>query len=127
LGSLAERRAEYALKLERSLAGIVRSLSAREDVRRISVFGSYARGRRDLFTDLDLIVIMDTREPFVERMRRLYALVRSSVDLDMLCYTPEEWERLKERPFFRHVRAEEVVLYEAKPRGRGPQVARPGG
>jgi hypothetical protein len=35
--------------------------------------------------------------------------------MDLICYTPAEFEALKDRPFLRHVLREEVVLYEKKP------------
>jgi len=34
------------------------------------------------------------------------------VDADILCYTPEEIERMKTRAFIRKILKEEVVLYE---------------
>ena len=80
---------------------------------RISVFGSYARRKsHDLFTDLDILIIMKTDKPFLERMREIYSLLALPVDADILCYTPEEFERLKKRGFFRSLLKEEVTLYE---------------
>ncbi len=75
--------------------------------------GSYARGRADLFTDLDLLVVMETNLSFIDRLRMLYPLLALPVDLDLLCYTPEELERMQDRPFIKHLRRDEVVLYEA--------------
>ena len=80
----------------------------------MSLFGSYARGRRDLFTDLDLLVIMETESGIVDRLRRLYGLLASPVDYDLVCYTPAEWERIQDQPFWRHARKTEVVLYERR-------------
>ena len=41
------------------------------EVYKVVLFGSYAKGRRDLFTDLDLIVVMDSRDDFVTRCAEL--------------------------------------------------------
>jgi predicted nucleotidyltransferase len=82
-------------------------------VRRVSVFGSAARGRADLFTDLDVLVVRETDEPFVERHASLYRELALAVDLDLICYTPEEFRVMRERPFLRRILAQEVVLYEA--------------
>src|SRR5438046_8601179 len=112
---IAERRREYADLLEQSLTRLVDLLKERDDVLRISLFGSYARGRRDLFTDLDVLVIMQTAEPFVERQCRLYGLLGLPVDLDLLCYTPEEFDAMKFQPFLRHALMDEKVLYERSP------------
>ncbi|PYT08845.1 MAG: hypothetical protein DMF49_04120 [Acidobacteria bacterium] len=54
-------------------------------------------------TDLDLIVVMKSGEDFITRTGRLYqGLPRVAVDLDLLVYTPEEFERMKERSFVRN-------------------------
>jgi predicted nucleotidyltransferase len=82
------------------------------EVRRISVFGSYARGRRDLFTDLDILVVMETSEPILERLSRLYRLLDPGVDMDLIVWTPSEYERMRLRPFGRSIEASEVVLHE---------------
>jgi predicted nucleotidyltransferase len=112
---IAEERRRYHDLLEHSLLSLVAALKERGDVLRISVFGSYARGRVDLFTDLDVLVIMETAMPFLERQRVLYELLALPVDLDLLCYTPQEFNTMKDRPFLRHALREEKVLYEKKP------------
>src|SRR5438094_276530 len=99
---IAGRRREYAGLLEQSLTRLVDVLKQGDDVLRISVFGSYARGRRDLSTDLDVLVIMQTATPFLQRQADLYSALALPVDLDLLCYTPDEFEALKDRPFLRH-------------------------
>ena len=112
---LAARRAEYAALLRDSLHRIVDSLAAVEAVERVSIFGSYARGRADLLTDLDVLVVMRTDEGFVDRLRWLYNRLAVPVDLDLVCYTPEEFAAMRERPFLRRALQGEVVLYEKKP------------
>jgi predicted nucleotidyltransferase len=111
---LTQKRREYAILLKSSVNVIVNKLSGMEQVERISLFGSYARGKEDLFTDLDVLVIMRTDLDFVERLRFLYSKMAVPVDLDLLCYTPEEWENLKTRPFFRGALQAEKVVYEKK-------------
>ena len=111
---LTQKRREYAILLKSSVNVIVNKLSGMEQVERISLFGSYARGKEDLFTDLDVLVIMRTDLDFVERLRFLYSKMAVPVDLDLLCYTPEEWESLKTRPFFRGALQAEKVVYEKK-------------
>ena len=111
---LTQKRREYAILLKSSVNVIVNKLSGMEQVERISLFGSYARGKEDLFTDLDVLVIMKTDLNFVERLRVLYSKLALPVDLDLLCYTPDEWENLRDRPFFRAALQEEMVLHEKK-------------
>lgn len=116
---MAARREEYATKLEEAVKRIREKLSRRPEVELVVLFGSYARGVRDLLTDLDVLVVMKSEKPFVERVAQLYRELDVGVDMDLVCYTPEEFERMKERPFVKRALAEGVVLYEKKPSGRG--------
>ena len=78
----------------------------------MSLFGSYAHGRRDLFTDLDILVIMETERDVAERLPHLYSVLALPVDYDLVCYTPSEWEQIQDQPFWRHARKTEMILYE---------------
>ena len=61
---------------------------------RAVVFGSYARGVADAWSDLDLAVVIDTGLPKLERSRLLEDLHDAvPVPLDLLIYTPSEFER----------------------------------
>jgi predicted nucleotidyltransferase len=53
------------------LEALVIRLRGIPEVYKVVLFGSYAKGRRDLFTDLDLIVVMDSRDDFVTRCAEL--------------------------------------------------------
>jgi predicted nucleotidyltransferase len=55
--TLTQRRAEYVESLERTLDKIVARLADTSEVRQGGMLGSYAASRRDLFTDLDLLVV----------------------------------------------------------------------
>lgn len=111
--TIAEKRAEYRSRLARALPALTDALRAMPGVRRISLVGSYARGRADLFTDLDLVVVMDSELPMVERTQGLYErLPITGVDVDILCYTPTEFEDMRERPFLRRALKDERVLHE---------------
>ena len=84
------------------------------DVQKVILFGSFARGRRDLFTDLDLLVIMDSSLSFVARCAEMARRLQAGVALDLLVYTPQEMEQMRDRPFLRHALATGKVLYETE-------------
>jgi predicted nucleotidyltransferase len=117
--ALAQKRAEYAEALERALDKIVAHLASMPEVEQVILFGSYAAGRRDLFTDLDLLVVMSSEQDFVHRTAELYRQLAAGVDLDLLVYTPEEFERLRQRGFVRRALETGSVLYEKTRAGRG--------
>lgn len=108
---LAIKRQEYRKLLQSSLSGIADRLAAL-DVVKISLFGSYARGRADLLSDLDILIILNTDKSFIERAGEIHRLLCLPVDSDILCYTPEEFRQMREAPFIRKILEDEVVLYE---------------
>lgn len=92
--NLQEKREKYKKLLEISLNRIVEKL--KEKVEKIILIGSYIK-RKDLFTDLDIIVIMDTDKPFLDRVKEIYSLLELPVDADILCYTPLEYLQLRQK------------------------------
>jgi len=120
---IAAQRADYRRALADSLQRIVAALSRRPEVQRIVLFGSYAEGRADLLTDLDLLVVMESPLDFVARTAALYGELDSAVDVDLLVYTPEEFERHRRHGFLRHILAQGKVLYEKSATGGGPALA----
>jgi len=82
-------------------------------VYKVLVFGSYARGTQDARSDIDILVVHDSERRFFYRHEDfldLWDLVPLSIDL--LSYTPEEWERIKDRLFFQKILKEGVTIYE---------------
>ena len=57
------------------------------------VFGSAARGEEDEWSDLDLVVVAKTSRPFFERFKDFAGLYDVWPRLDLLVYTPEEFQR----------------------------------
>ena len=112
--TLSQARERYAQALGHDLESLVQQLGAMPDVQLILLFGSYATGRRDLLTDLDLLVVMQSALDFVTRSAELARCLRASVALDLLVYTPEEMAQMRHRPFLRHILKTGKVLYERK-------------
>ncbi len=100
--------------LRAELARFVDIVAADPHTRQIVVFGSMVNATFDEWSDLDLVVVMETDLPFLERVRRLQRRVRSQVAMDLLVYTPEEWAEIaKTRPFVRdEIVAKGRTVYE---------------
>ncbi|MHC4864197.1 MAG: nucleotidyltransferase [Planctomycetota bacterium] len=59
----------------------------------------WARWDNFVTSDYDFVLVSKefSGKPFPRRASGLYKLWPSSCDLEVLCYTPEEWSRLKDR------------------------------
>lgn len=84
--------------------------------RRAILFGSYARGDADEYSDIDLAIIKDTDLPFLDRytdFRALFRVTRKAIQV--LVYTPEEFTSMQAagNPFILNVIEDGVVIYEA--------------
>ncbi len=84
------------------------------DPQRVILFGSWARGDEDEYSDLDLVIIKETQERFLDRLERVYDLVKPTFAMDVLVYTPKELAEMQERNnyFTEMVLKEGVVIYE---------------
>ena len=60
------------------------------------MFGSVARGEADEWSDLDLVVVAETERSFFDRFRDFSGLYAVWPRLDLLVYTPGEFERMVE-------------------------------
>jgi predicted nucleotidyltransferase len=80
---------------------------------RIILFGSHAGGTADDESDIDLIVVYETKKRFLDRLRELYSAWELDKGVDILAYTPREFAELKEkRAFVQDAVATGKVLYE---------------
>ena len=81
---------------------------------KVILFGTLAEGRIHEWSDIDLVVIERTTLPFYQRLRKIRKLLQPVVGMDILIYTPEEFDQLcTERPFFREeIIAKGKVIYE---------------
>ncbi len=99
-------------QIRESLAPLI----ARAGARKAVVFGSYARGSADRYSDLDIIIIHDTEKGFFDRASD-FRDVRSAWprSLDMLIYTSDEMGEMlaQRRPFIEIALEEGIVIYEA--------------
>jgi len=81
--------------------------------RRRRLEADLARGDVGGQSDLDLIVIVDRRERFPDRCRRFYEALEPRVGMDLLVYTPEEFEAMRDGHSLRRALVDAKVIYEA--------------
>ena len=70
------------------------------DPQRIIIFGSFAREDWDEMSDIDVIVVYRTNKSFLDRLKELYLSWDIPKAVDILAYTPEEFEHMFQENFF---------------------------
>ncbi len=94
---------------------IVRRLTENLDVVKVILFGSYVSGKPTKDSDLDLLVIVNTKEKGIKRYTIVSELLEPrKIPMDIIVKTPEE---IKDRtkkfdPFIRNILKTGKVLYE---------------
>ena len=67
------------------------------DPEKIYLFGSWARGEQDELSDIDLVMIQKTEAHFFERLREVARVLPLNLGgVDILVYTPREFEKMRE-------------------------------
>ena len=64
---------------------------------KLILFGSRAEGKKGRDTDVDLLVVSDAfkKLDFFQRGAKMYDYWNLNYPVDFLCYTPEEFKKLK--------------------------------
>ncbi len=93
---------------------IVNRIKKSGDVERIILFGSSARGEMDKYSDIDIVVIKETKERFIKRILDIESLVDLPVHVDVFVYTPSEFALMIKNgnPFIERVIKEGKIIYE---------------
>jgi len=102
-----ERRAEFERAIERLI-----ELGAQ----RVILFGSRALADHCVDSDFDLLVVLPgpDAEPFASRLARTCREVAPRIAIDLIAYTPAEFERLsRERHFVKNAVREGKLLHAA--------------
>jgi predicted nucleotidyltransferase len=101
-------------RLERELNRWLPLLIAHEEPEKIILFGSFCSGDLGEWSDLDLVIVKETQAPFLDRIRQVLELLKPQVGVDVLVYTPGEFEQLsRERRFVRQeIVGKGKVVYE---------------
>ena len=83
-------------------------------MQKVILFGSYAAGRCDLFTDLGLLVVMDSSVDFVTRNAKPARRLSASIALDLLACTSQEMDRMRDRPLLQRALRMCTIIKPAK-------------
>ena len=106
-----DSRVERRHKLETVLEYISNQLQDMGAIKLI-LFGSLASGNVTLGSDIDLIVVFDGNDSHKSLMYKVYRNIDSPEGIDILAYNKDAFERIKTRPFFKHIVSTGKVIYE---------------
>ncbi|MBS7621227.1 nucleotidyltransferase domain-containing protein [Candidatus Bathyarchaeota archaeon] len=106
-----ERSEEVFEKIRAYVDAVVRRLNPQLVV----LFGSFATGDINEGSDVDILVVADFKEGFLERIGTLMELNTFGIPIEPLGYTPEEFEDMKGRknPFILEVLEKGKILYKS--------------
>jgi len=108
-----ERIGEIRSKIDEYVREVVEKLSPSLVV----LFGSFASGDINEGSDVDILVVADFKEKFLDRIRTLIDLNRFRIPIEPVGYTPKEFEEMKRRGnlFITEVLEKGKVLFESQP------------
>src|SRR3989344_1794379 len=68
-------------------------------INKMFFFGSFAKGKPHKWSDIDLVIVSSRfkRKKSYKRARKLYDYWDLNYPVDFLCYTPEEFNKLKKQ------------------------------
>lgn len=80
---------------------------------KVVLFGSSARGEFVKGSDLDVLIIKQTKEPFWERQKKVARLLKTDCSVDVLVLTPAEVKKALNdvQPFIYDVIHQGKVIY----------------
>ncbi len=80
---------------------------------KVILFGSYAYGMPTASSDIDLLVVMETSEPFHKRIQRIRSLLPKNKAVDLIVLTPGEYQQSKfKNPLVKEIVEKGRVIYE---------------
>ncbi len=99
--------------LETELRRYILLLRNQYQPERVILFGSLAAGEIGEWSDIDLVIVKETEHRFLDRTKEVLQLLQPRVGVDILVYTPREFEQLsRERVFVRsEIQEKGKVLY----------------
>ena len=88
-------------KLEGELRRITKIIVEKYRPEKIILFGSFAQGKIHEWSDLDLVIVKNTRKRFIERLHEVRLMARPNVGVNFIVYTPQEMARMtRDRHYF---------------------------
>lgn len=85
---------EHREEILEDLKNFVKELKEKLPVKEVFLYGSFATGNIHEGSDIDLIIVGDFKERFVERIGKILGM--TDLPIEPLVYTPEEFKAMQE-------------------------------
>lgn len=104
------------VRLRSELDRILDTLRIKYSPETIILFGSLADGSVKETSDIDLVIIKETKKRFIDRIGEVIKICKPTVAVDFIVYTPAEFNNLKDRGKFikEEIIEKGKVVYEKK-------------
>ena len=102
------------IDFEKEINNITSQIIEKYKPEKIILFGSAARGEKNLDSDADFLIIKKEAPLYgADRIRELSRLIDRNIPIDLLIYRPEEFEKRLQMgdPFLKSVLREGKILY----------------
>jgi len=90
-------------KIYEQLKEFAHLLKTKHKVKKVYLYGSFARGDFNEGSDIDLIIVGEFEDKMPQRINKIFNL--TSLPIEPLVYTEAEFEQMKERAFLKEVLA----------------------
>lgn len=90
-------------KIYEQLKEFAHLLKTKHKVKKVYLYGSFARGDFNEGSDIDLIIVGEFEGRMPQRINKIFNL--TSLPIEPLVYTQAEFEQMKERAFLKEVLA----------------------
>jgi predicted nucleotidyltransferase len=110
--TVTEKRKEI---LEKELKRIVGAIIKGYSPEKIILFGSLAGGHVHEWSDIDLVIVKETKERLIERLHKVHLMAAPNIGVNFIVYTPREVKRMIEQNhyfFTDEILKKGRVLYE---------------
>jgi len=99
LHKIREEMSKMTEKEKSELINMLKRFKRQNNIEKIYLFGSQATGKIHKWSDVDLIVVSKSfrGKGLLDRVPELYMKWNLDYPVDFLCYTPEEFNKLKKQ------------------------------
>ena len=97
---MAKEDINRKIQLEQELRRIADLIVHRYKPDRVILFGSLAQGKVHEWSDIDMAIIKQTSQRFIDRIGDVFQLTHPRVGLNVVVYTPEEVAHMLEKDHY---------------------------